>query len=134
MNYARYSTIRRRAGMRGLRISVLLSLVVLAGCVVYGPVPPQLPPEPVYSYRHSTFEHSWNAAQDAMEDVGVRIVSADRGSGIIRGIRDAADATIVVRTQADGRVRVEFSARGPSAQDHNLAGRIYQAYERRMGR
>jgi hypothetical protein len=69
-----------------------------------------------------------------MEDVGVRIVSADRESGIIRGVRDAADATVVVRTQADGRVRVEFSAKGPSTEDHNLAARISQAYDRRMGR
>ena len=134
MNYACFSCIRRRAGLKGLGISVLLSLVILAGCVVYGPGPAPPPPEPVYSYRPSTFERSWNAAQDAMEDVGVRIVSADRESGIIRGIRDAVDATIVVRTQADGRVRVEFNAREPSAQDHNLANRIYQAYERRMGR
>jgi hypothetical protein len=69
-----------------------------------------------------------------MEDVGVRIVSADRNSGIIRGTRDAVDATVTVRTQADGRVRVEFNARGPSGQDPHLADRIYQAYERRMGR
>ena len=97
-------------------------------------VPPQPTPEPVYSYRPSTFERSWSAAQDAMEDVGVRIVSADRNSGIIRGTRDAVDATVTVRTQADGRVRVEFNARGPSGQDPHLADRIYQAYERRMGR
>ena len=134
MNHACFSCIRRRAGMKGLGIGVLLSLVILAGCYVYGPVPPQPPPEPVYSYRPSTFERSWSAAQDAMEDVGVRIVSADRNSGIIRGTRDAVDATVTVRTQADGRVRVEFNARGPSGQDPHLADRIYQAYERRMGR
>jgi hypothetical protein len=131
MNYACYSTIRRRAGKQGLRIGVLLSLVILAGCYVYGP-PPY--PAPVYSYAPSTFERSWSAAQYAMQDVGVRVVSADRESGIIRGTRDAVDATVVVRTQADGRVRVEFSAKGPSAEDHNLANSIYQAYERRMGR
>ncbi len=134
MNPACFSCIRRRAGMKGLGICVLLSLVILAGCYVYGPVPPQPTPEPVYSYRPSTFERSWSAAQDAMEDVGVRIVSADRNSGIIRGTRDAVDATVTVRTQADGRVRVEFNARGPSGQDPHLADRIYQAYERRMGR
>ena len=134
MNHACFSCIHRRAGMKGLGTGVLLSLVILAGCVVYGPVPPPSPPEPVYSYRPSTFERSWNAALDAMEDVGVRIVSADKNSGIIRGTRDTADATVTVRTQADGRVRVEFNARGPSAQDHNLADRMYQAYERRMGR
>ena len=117
-------------GNQMLKTIVILSLVVMAGCVVYGPVPPPPPPEPVYSYRSVTFERSWNAALDAMEDAGVRIVSADRDSGIIRGVRGSADATVTVRTQADGRIRVGFSARG----DEGLADRIYQAYERRMGR
>jgi hypothetical protein len=49
MNDACFLCIRRRAGMKGLGISVLLSLVILAGCYVYGPVPPQASPEPVYS-------------------------------------------------------------------------------------
>jgi len=121
-------------GKQTLKTIAMLSLAILAGCVVYGPVPPSPPPEPVYSYRPSTYERSWNAALDAMQDVGVRIVSADRDSGIIRGVRDSADATVTVRTQADGRVRVGFSARGPSGHDQGLADRIYQAYERRMGR
>jgi hypothetical protein len=114
-----------------LVISVSLSLVILAGCYVYGPVPP---PAPVYSYGPSAYERSWNAALAAMEDAGVRIVSAERDSGIIRGTRDAVDATITVRAQADGRVRVEFNTRGPSGQDPGLSDRLYQAYERRMGR
>lgn len=114
-------------------ISVMLALVILAGCYVYGPVPPPPPPAPVY-YGAGTFERSWNAALDAMDDAGVRIVSADKNSGVIRGSRDGADTTITIRTQADGRVRVEFNSRGPSGQDHGLSDRIYQAYERRMGR
>jgi len=133
MNYACYSNIRRRVGKQGFQIVVLLSLVILVGCYYYGPVPPPYP-APVYSYGPSSFERSWSAAQYAMQDAGVRVVSADRESGVIRGTRDAVDATVVVRTQADGRVRVEFSAKGPSAEDHNLANSIYQAYERRMGR
>ncbi len=115
-----------------LKTVAMITLVTMAGCVVYGPVPP--PPEPVYSYRPVTFERSWNAALDAMEDAGVRIVSADRSSGIIRGVKDAVDATVTVRTQADGRVRVGFSAKGPAGHDQGLADRIYHAYERRMGR
>ena len=115
-------------------IGILLALAILTGCYVYGPVPPPPPPAPVYSYGPSAYERSWNAALAAMEDAGVRIVSAERDSGIIRGTRDAVDATITVRTQADGRVRVEFNTRGPSGQDPGLSDRIYQAYERRMGR
>ncbi len=118
-------------GKPTLGISVMLALIILTGCYVYGPVPP---PAPVYSYGPSAYERSWNAALAAMEDAGVRIVSAERDSGIIRGTRDAVDATITVRTQADGRVRVEFNTRGPSGQDPALSDRIYQAYERRMGR
>lgn len=117
-------------GKQTIKTIVMLFLIIMAGCVVYGPVPPPPPPEPVYSYRPATFERSWNAALDAMEDVGVRIVSADRDSGIIRGVRASTDATVTVRTQADGRVRVGFSARG----DEGLADQIYRAYERRMGR
>jgi len=120
-------------GKPALGIGVLLSLVMMAGCVVYGPVPPP-PTAPAYSYGPGAYERSWNAALDAMEDAGVRIVSVDRNSGIIRGTRDAVDATVTVRTQADGRVRVEFNTRGPSGQDPGLSNRIYQAYERRMGR
>jgi len=128
------SCIPCQARLQKLLIGVLSSLTILAGCVVYGPVPPSPPPEPIYSYRSATFERSWNAALDAAEDVGVRITSANRDSGIIRGTRDPMDVTITVRTQADGRVRVEFNARGPSGHDQGLADRIYQAYERRMGR
>ena len=39
MNHAFFACIRRRAGMKGLGISVLLSMVILAGCYVY-PYPP----------------------------------------------------------------------------------------------
>jgi hypothetical protein len=116
---------------RILKITALPTMIIMVGCVVYGPVsPPPPPPEPVYSHRPATLERSWNAALDAMEDSDVSIVSADRESGIIRGVRGSADATVTVRTQADGRVRVGFSARG----DEGLADQIYRAYERRMGR
>lgn len=116
---------------QAMKMITAIFLVVMTGCVVYGTVPP---PEPVYSYRPATFERSWNAALDAMEDAGVRIVSADRNSGIIKGARGSAEATVTVRTQADGRVRVGFSAKGPTGHDQDLADRIYHAYERRMGR
>src|SRR5512135_3249041 len=105
-------------GKPTLGISVMLALIILAGCYVYGPVPP---PAPVYSYGPSAYERSWNAALAAMEDAGDRIVSAERSSGIMRGTRDSVEATVTVRTQADGRVRVEFNTRGPSGQDPYLA-------------
>ncbi|OPY90730.1 MAG: hypothetical protein A4E73_02357 [Syntrophaceae bacterium PtaU1.Bin231] len=131
MNFAWVSRIRRRAGLAGFGITILLSAAILDGCYVYGPPPP--PPAPAY-YASTSFGRSWNAALDAMEDVGTRIVSADQNTGIIRGTRDGIDATITVRTQADGRVRVGFSSRGPSGQETGLTRQLYQAYERRMGR
>ena len=70
----------------------------------------------------------------AAQDEGVRITSEDRASGVIRGVRGDQDITINLRSQADGSVRLEMSARGPKGSDPGLAGRISRAYDRRMGR
>ncbi len=131
MNEVCFSRTRRRSGLTGPGLGFLLALVLLAGCYVY-PYPP--PGPPYYYYGSSSYERSWNAALDAMDDAGVRTVAADRNTGVITGVKDGVDATITIRTQADGRVRVEFSSRGPSGQDPGLSNRLYQAYERRMGR
>ncbi len=101
--------------------------VFVAGCVVYEPAPAYVP-------STSGFERSWNAAIAAAQDVGVRITSEDRARGVITGANDSRDVTINVMTQADGRVRVEISARGPQGGDANLANDISRAYDRRMGR
>lgn len=101
--------------------------MLLWGCVVYEPVPVSVP-------APSTFDRAWSAAIGAAQDEGVRITSEDRANGIIRGNRGEQEVTIDVRTQADGNVRVEFSARGPKGSDPGLAGRISRAYDRRMGR
>jgi hypothetical protein len=111
-------------------IFALLGFVVLAGCYVY----PYPPPGPVHYYGASTYERSWNAALAAMQDVGVSVVSSDRNGGVITGIKDGVDTSITISTQADGQVRVVFNSGGPSGQDPGLSNRIYQAYERRMGR
>jgi hypothetical protein len=108
-------------------IAILLvsGLAALASCAVYEPTPAPAP---------STFDRSWSAALSAAQDEGVRITSEDRGSGVIRGSRDEQEVTINLRTQADGSVRIEISARGPKGSDPGLAGRISRAYDRRMGR
>ena len=102
-------------------------LMLLSGCVVYEPVPAYVP-------SPSTFDRSWSAAIGAAQDEGVRVISEDRVKGVITGSRGEQDVTINVQTQADGNVRVEFSARGPKGSDPGLAGRISRAYDRRMGR
>ena len=103
---------------------IIVSGWVLAGCTTYEPPPP--PPSP--------FDRAWNAALGAAQDEAVRVTSADRVSGVIRGYRDQQEVTINLQTQADGSVRIEMSARGPKGADPGLAGRISRAYDRRMGR
>ena len=104
---------------------IFSGFAVLAGCASQEPAPVPAP---------STFDRSWSAALSAAQDEGVRITSEDRGSGVIRGLRNEQEVTINLRTQADGSVRVEISARGPKGSDPGLAGRISRAYDRRMGR
>jgi hypothetical protein len=110
-----------------IAVIVVAGLATLTGCVVYEPVSAPAP-------APSTFDRSWSAALAAAQDEGVRIASEDRVSGVIRGYRDEQEVTINVRTQADGSVRVEMSARGPKGSDPGLASRISRAYDRRMGR
>jgi len=101
--------------------------MLLSGCVVYEPVPASVP-------SPSAFDRAWSAAIGAAQDEGVRVTSEDRVKGVISGSRGEQNVTINVQTQADGNVRVEFSARGPKGSDPGLAGRISRAYDRRMGR
>ena len=111
----------------GFAATLAAAPMFVAGCVVYQPVPAAAP-------AVSDFDRSWNAALAAAQDVGVRIQSEDRAQGVITGATDTRDVTITVGTQADGRVRVEISARGPQGGDANLARDISRAYDRRMGR
>ena len=107
-------------------IFVIVNMAVaLAGCATNEPAPVPAP---------STFDRSWSAAVSAAQAEGVRITSEDRGSGIIRGLRNEQEVTINLRSQADGSVRIEISSRGPKGSDPGLASRISRAYERRMGR
>ena len=110
-------------------VAAILTTVCLlfSGCVVYEPVPPYAPPP-------STFDRAWNAAIGAAQDEGVRIIFEDRNNGVIRGNRGDQDVSINVWTQDDGKVRVEFSARGPAGSDPELANRLSRAYDRHMGR
>jgi hypothetical protein len=113
--------------MARFAMAVAAVSIIATGCVVYEPVP-------AYAPAASSFDRSWNAALAAAQDVGIRIRSEDRARGVITGANDSRDVTITVTTQADGKVRVEISARGPQGGDANLASDISRAYERRMGR
>lgn len=109
----------------GACVFFICIIAALAGCTVYETAPAPAP---------STFDRSWSAALSAAQDAGVRITSEDRGSGVIRGVSNEQEVTINLRTQADGSVRIEISARGPKGADPGLADRISRAYDRRMGR
>lgn len=96
----------------------LVLFSALAGCVVYEPVPVQ-----------SRYDQSWNAATGAMADQGVSVTTQDRGAGVIRGTRGSASVQASVRTLANGSVEVRITS-----SDTNLANRISESYDRRMGR
>lgn len=108
-----------------IAVVVFSGFAALAACATYEPAPPP-PPSP--------FDRAWSAALGAAQDEGVRITSEDRANGVIRGSRGDQEVMINIRTQADGSVRVEMSARGPKGSDPGLSGRISRAYDRRMGR
>jgi hypothetical protein len=119
-----------REGLPGKRALFIVLLVLIAfsgGCVVYEPVP-------YTAYHGSSYERVWNAALGAAEDAGVRITSAARSTGVIRGVASTTEATITVMTQADGRIRVEFSSKGPRGEDAALNERLTRYYNMRMGR
>ncbi|HYT55953.1 MAG TPA: penicillin-binding protein [Verrucomicrobiae bacterium] len=111
----------------GIMLSIIAASQMLAACTTYEPAP-------AYTPAPSGFDRSWSAATGAARDAGVRVDSEDRSRGVITGTRDGRDVTIAVSTQADGRVRVEISARGPAGSDSNLINEISRAYDRRMGR
>ena len=118
-----------KPGSRQPRIVLFACLLVAAaaGCTYY-----QAAPAP--SSGPSVFDRSWNAALGAAEDVGVSVYMADRASGTIRGTTANDEVTIRVFTQADGSVRVEFSAKGGRGADPAVTQRLSDAYDRRMGR
>jgi hypothetical protein len=106
-----------------------LVAALLTGCTVYQVGPGTYAPAPP-----STFDRSWNAAAGAFEDQGVQILGEDRAGGVIRGRRGGIDVTAVLRTQADGSVRVEFNTSGATGQDPQLINRVSRSYDVRMGR
>jgi hypothetical protein len=123
----RVSTMRRKNLRNRDFAGPAISFHCLGGCVVYEPVP-------VPSSYGSSYDRVWGSALGAAEDAGVKITSADRSTGIIRGNTSSAEVTISVISQADGKTRVEFSSKGPKGQDPDLNDRFTRAYNRRMGR
>ena len=123
----RASMLRHRGSETGALFILMVALTALwGGCVVYEPVP-------VPAYYGSSFDRVWESALGAAGDAGVKITSADRTTGIIRGVTNSSDVTISVITQADGSTKVEFSRQGPKGQDADLNDRFTGFFNRRMG-
>ena len=109
-----------------LVLAASLGAVLASGCVVYEPYPGY--------YAGSNFDRAWNAAVGGAQDAGVQVASAEPSTGLIRGTKDGIDVIVTVARQADGSVRVQFDAKGPTQQDPGLSERFSRAYDRRMGR
>jgi hypothetical protein len=106
-------------------LAICLGTAPLAGCVVY---------EPGYYPGGSNFDRAWKAALGGAQDAGVQVTSAEPAGGLIRGNKDGIDVVVTVLRQADGSVRVQFDAKGPTQKDPGLGDRFSRAYDRRMGR
>jgi hypothetical protein len=117
----------RLSGTGALLILMAVLNALMGGCVVYEPVP-------VPAYYGSSYDRVWDSALGAAEDAGVKITSADRNTGLIRGVTSSADVTISVTTQADGRIKVAFNSKGGKGEDGDLNDRFTRFYNRRMGR
>lgn len=117
--------------MIALRVGLALGLCtsLLAGCTYYGVAPGVNASSPV-----STFDRSWSAARNALQEQGVRINQEDRSTGTLRGDRNGIQVVALVQTQADGSVRVQFNTVGATTVDPQLIERISSSYDRLMGR
>ena len=125
-------SVGNRAGIPFI-VAALATICVVAflfaGCTVYQPAPAYYVPAAT-----GGFDRSWSAVVGAMVDEGVRIKGEDRASGTVHGTYDNIDVRSIVRTQADGSVRVEFNTSGDTSRDPTLIDRISGSYDRRMGR
>jgi hypothetical protein len=104
-------------------------MALIAGCTYYEVAPGVYATTPV-----STFDRSWAAARNALQEQGVRITQEDRSTGTLRGDRSGIPVLALVNTQADGSVRVQFSTVGATSVDPQLIERISASYDRLMGR
>jgi hypothetical protein len=103
-----------------------LLAALLAGCAVYD-YPAQYAPV-------SALERSWYATLGAMRDQKLEIETEDRVHGRIEGRRDGHRVVARVSTNAEGRVRVEFSSPAKTPEDTELAERVSRSYDARMKR
>ena len=115
--------VQKLSGTRDWYIILFVLTVFFCGCASSKPVP-----------TPTSYDRVWNSALGAAEDAGVRISYSDKTTGKIQGVTGSTDVTISVRTQADGKIRVEFTSRTPNGEDADLNKRFTVFYNKRMGR
>lgn len=114
-----------------IRVLALASALALCACVAYEPVPVVMSPQLTTQQR---FDRSWGAALAAMTDEGLAIVDQNRGAGVARGGRGNVTVTATLDTLSDGAIRVQFAGSPAGDAGNDLARRVHEAYQRRMGR
>lgn len=108
---------------------MLSLLVASASCTYY-----QVAPGTYATSPPNKFDRAWAAATGAFGDQGVSVTRQDRETGIVQGSRQGITVTAVLKSQADGSVRVEFRTSGATDKDPDLIQRISRSYDVRMGR
>jgi len=108
--------------MRRLLAMALGAALMLTACTYYG-VPATVP---------ASYDRSFYAAADAMRDQGLAVSVQDQPSGRVVASNGVSTVTAIVGQQADGSVRVQFSA--SDSRDPGLLDRVSRSYDRRMGR
>lgn len=109
----------------------VLACALPLGACVYEPVPVAVSPQLTTQQR---FDRSWSAALGAMTDEGLAITEQNRSAGIARGSQGGVTITATLDTLPDGAIRVGFGSSPASDAGNNLARRVHEAYQRRMGR
>ena len=110
---------------------MLTGFMMASGCYYY--VPPAVVTSPG-SPPYASYDYVWDSAMRAAQDVGIQITSSNRSTGTVFGQRDGIDVTIQVTHQADGRTRLEFSAKGTQPGTSDVADDFYRVYDTYMGR
>ena len=114
---------------KSMRILVVGCALALHACVAYEPV--VVAPQMTTQQR---FDRSWTAALGAMADEGLAITEQNQAAGIARGSRGGVSVTATLDTLPDGAIRVQFGSSPASDAGNDLARRVHEAYQRRMGR
>lgn len=113
-----------------LALILLTGLVIVSGCYYYVPHAVVASPGPPYA----SYDYIWDSLMRAAQDVGIQITTSNKNTGTIIGQRDRVGVTIQVTQQADGKTRIELTARDSQGSSSTIADDFYRAYDHYMGR